>query len=98
MAEAKKEVKSKLKFKPLNGAIIVQSITPNDVTEGGLKLPPTALPNKRVAEVLAVDETQEKWVEVGQKVLCDIRTTEHIPIDGKSYGIIHKSQCYGIVE
>ena len=85
-----------MKFKPLNGAVVVKELAAKQ--EGIIIKPDTATNDKAIAEVLAVDETQEKWVEVGQKVLCDIRTTEAIPIEGSKYGILHKSQCYGIVE
>jgi chaperonin GroES len=94
-----------IKFKPLADRILVQPLSGEEVTKGGIVLPDSAKEKPQEGKVLAVGPG--KWVEgkqmpldvkVGDKVLYSKYGGDEIKIEGEELVILKEDDVLGIIE
>lgn len=93
-------------LKPLGDRIIVEAITAEEVTKGGIVLPDTAKEKPQEGRVVAVGpgklldngKTVPMEVKVGDRVVYSKYGGSEIKINGKEYVVLRQDDVLGIVE
>ncbi|MBI2344291.1 MAG: co-chaperone GroES [Deltaproteobacteria bacterium] len=94
------------KFRPLGDRLLVQRVTEEEKTKGGIIIPDTAKEKPQEAKVVAIgngktlDNGQVKALEVkvGDKVLFSKYSGSEVKMTGEDYLIIREEDVLGIVQ
>ena len=95
-----------MKFRPLHDRVVVERITAEEKSKGGIIIPDTAQEKPSQGEVIAVgpggrDETGKLIpidVKVGDRILFGKWSGTEIKIDGVEYLIMKESDIMGVIE
>lgn len=95
-----------MKLRPLHDYVLIRREKPQEVTAGGIILPPTGQKNAHTGEVLAVgpgryqeDGTRRPvGVEPGQVVCFQAFSDQTIRVDGEDLVMLRADDIQGIVE
>lgn len=95
-----------LKFRPLHDRLLVRRHNPDEVTAGGLIIPPSAQEDQAKGEVIAAGngELQEDGslrpldVKVGNVVLFGAYAGTKVKLDGEEYLIMRESDVLGVMD
>jgi len=95
-----------MRFRPLHDRIVVQRITADEKTAGGIIIPDSAKEKPQEGEVIAVGNG--KILENGTKVPLDVKVGDtvlfgkwsgtEVKIDGQDFLIMKESDVMGIME
>jgi chaperonin GroES len=93
-------------LKPLGDRIIVEAITAEEVTKGGIVLPDTAKEKPQEGKVVAVGpgklmdngKTAPMEVKVGDRVVYSKYGGSEIKINGSEFVVLRQDDVLGIVE
>jgi chaperonin GroES len=93
-------------LKPLGDRIIVEAITAEEVTKGGIVLPDTAKEKPQEGNVVAVGpgkvldngKTAPMEVKVGDRVVYSKYGGSEIKINGSEFVVLRQDDVLGIVE
>jgi len=93
-------------LKPLGDRIIVQAVTAEEVTKGGIVLPDTAKEKPQEGTVVAVGpgklldngKLAPMEVKVGDRVVYSKYGGSEIKINGNEYVVLRQDDVLGIVE
>ena len=94
-----------MNIKPLFDKVVVESVTTEEKSKGGLFLPSAAQEKPQTCKVVAVGpggvmdgKEVVMQVKVGDKVLCAKYAGSDFKVDGKEFTIIKQSDILAIVE
>ena len=95
-----------MKFRPLHDRVVVERITAEEKSKGGIIIPDTAQEKPSQGEVIAVgpggrDETGKLIpidVKVGDRILFGKWSGTEVKIDGVEYLIMKESDIMGVIE
>ena len=94
-----------MNIKPLFDKVVVESVTTEEKSKGGLFLPSAAQEKPQTCKVVAVGpggmmdgKEVDMQVKVGDKVLCAKYAGSDFKVDGKEFTIIKQSDILAIVE
>jgi len=95
-----------MKFRPLHDRVVVERITAEEKSKGGIIIPDTAQEKPSQGEVVAVgpggrDETGKLIpidVRVGDRILFGKWSGTEVKIDGVEYLIMKESDIMGVIE
>ena len=94
-----------MNIKPLFDKVVVESVTQEEKTKGGLYLPTSAQEKPQTCQVVAVGpggiiDGKEivMQVKVGDNVLCSNYAGSNFKVDGKEFTILKQSDILAIVE
>lgn len=94
-----------MNIKPLFDKVVVEAVTQEEKTKGGLFLPASAQEKPQTCQVVAVGpggiiDGKEivMQVKVGDKVLCSNYAGSNFKVDGKEFTILRQSDILAIVE
>jgi chaperonin GroES len=93
-------------LKPLADRIIVQAITAEEVTRGGIVLPDTAKEKPQEGEVIAVGpgrlldsgKVAAMEVKVGDRVVYSKYGGTEVKVNGSEYVVLRQDDVLGIVD
>lgn len=93
-------------LKPLGDRIIVEAITAEEVTKGGIVLPDTAKEKPQEGKVVAVGpgklldngKTAPMEVKVGDRVVYSKYGGSEIKLNGSEFVVLRQDDVLGIVE
>ena len=94
-----------MKVIPLNDKILVERLTADDKTSGGIILPDTAKEKPKQGKVLAVGEGKQLdtgkrsafQVKVGDRVLFTSYSGSEVNVDGKDYLVMTEDDVLAVV-
>jgi chaperonin GroES len=95
-----------MKFRPLHDRVVVERITAEEKSKGGIIIPDTAQEKPSQGEVIAVgpggrDEAGKLIpidVKVGDRILFGKWSGTEVKIDGVEYLIMKESDIMGVIE
>lgn len=94
-----------MNIKPLFDKVVVESVSTEEKSKGGLFLPTAAQEKPQTCKVVAVGpggvmdgKEVVMQVKVGDKVLCSKYAGSDFKVDGKEFTIIKQSDILAIVE
>ena len=94
-----------MNIKPLFDKVVVESVTTEEKSKGGIFLPSSAQEKPQTCIVVAVGpggivdgKEVTMQVKVGDKVLCSKYAGSEFKVDGKEFTIIKQSDILAIVE
>ena len=86
-----------MKLKPLGARALVKMIESDEQTASGIVLPDTAREKPQTAEVVAVGDTDEVKVGVGDVVVLVKYSGTEVKVDGKVHLIVDADDVLGVV-
>jgi chaperonin GroES len=95
-----------MKFRPLHDRVVVERITAEEKTAGGIIIPDTAKEKPQQAQVVAVGSGRilengtavPLTVKAGDKVLVGKWSGTDVTIDGTEYLILKEDEILGILQ
>lgn len=88
-----------MNIKPLKDRVLIKPKETEQKTEGGIYLPDTAKDDKvHEGEVIAVGESKEVQLKVGQKVLFEGFSGTELKMGGTKYLLLDVKDVLAIVE
>ncbi len=88
-----------MNIKPLKDRVLIKTHEAEQRTEGGIYLPDTAKNDKvQEGEVVAIGETKEVQLKVGQKVLFESFSGTEIKTGGKKYLLLEVKDVLAVIE
>ena len=93
-------------FRPLADRILVKRTDSDEVSPGGILIPPTAQEKPHQAEVIAVGrgrvldngKLEEPRVKVGDRILFGKYAGSEFKIDGEDHLILRENEIFGVIE
>lgn len=86
-------------IKPMKDKIVVKMLGNKDTTNSGLYILPSSQDDSLIAEVVAVNEnSSNKDIKVGDKVLVQKYGGQEFKLDNKKYIIYHQNCVLGFLE
>ena len=86
-----------MKLKPLGARALVKMIESDEQTASGIVLPDTAREKPQMAEVVAVGDTDEVKVGVGDVVVLVKYSGTEVKVDGEEHLIVDADDVLGVV-
>ena len=86
-----------MKLKPLGARALVKIIESDEQTASGIVLPDTAREKPQTAEVVAVGDTDEVKVGVGDVVVLVKYSGTEVKLDGEEHLIVDADDVLGVV-
>ena len=86
-----------MKLKPLGARALVKMIESDEQTASGIVLPDTAREKPQTAEVVAVGDTDEVKVGVGDVVVLVKYSGTEVKADGEEHLIVDADDVLGVV-
>jgi chaperonin GroES len=86
-----------MKLKPLGARALVKMIESDEQTASGIVLPDTAREKPQTAEVVAVGDTDEVKVGVGDVVVLVKYSGTEVKVDGEEHLIVDADDVLGVV-
>jgi chaperonin GroES len=86
-----------MRLKPLGARALVKMIERGEQTAGGIVLPDTAREKPQTAEVVAVGDSDEVMVGVGDTVVLAKYSGTEVKIDGEEHLIVDADDVLGVV-
>jgi len=86
-----------MKLKPLGARALVKMIESDEQTASGIVLPDTAREKPQTAEVVAVGDTDEVKVGVGDVVVLVKYSGTEVKVDGEEHLIVNADDVLGVV-
>jgi len=86
-----------MKLKPLGARALVKIIESDEQTASGIVLPDTAREKPQTAEVVAVGDTDEVKVGVGDVVVLVKYSGTEVKVDGEEHLIVDADDVLGVV-
>ena len=86
-----------MKLKPLGAGALVKMIESDEQTASGIVLPDTAREKPQTAEVVAVGDTDEVKVGVGDVVVLVKYSGTEVKVDGEEHLIVDADDVLGVV-
>ena len=87
-----------MKLKPLGARALVEMIEGEDTTASGIVIPDTAKEKPQRAEVIAVGDSDEVKVSIGDSVVLRKFGGTEVKIDGEDRVIVDAEDILGVVE
>ena len=87
-----------MKIIPLNDRVLIKPTVSEEKTASGLYIPQTSQEKTQVAEVIAIGDSEDIKVKVGQKVLHDKYAGTEIKADGEDYLIVAAGDILAVIE
>ena len=87
-----------MKIKPLGDRILVKVNPPETRTKGGIILPDTAQEKTQNGTVIAIGDSDQIKVKVGDKVMYDKYAGTSIKIDDEEHLILKMNDILAIIE
>ncbi len=87
-----------MKIIPLNDRVLIKPTVSEEKTASGLYIPQTSQEKTQVAEVIAIGDSEDIKVKVGQKVLHDKYAGTEIKADGEDYLIVTAGDILAVIE
>ena len=87
-----------MKLKPLGERALVKMIESEEQTASGIVLPDTAREKPQTAEVVAVGDSDELKVSVGEVVVLAKYSGTEVKIDREEHLIVDADDILGVVE
>jgi chaperonin GroES len=90
----------KLNIKPLADRVVIESVSAEEKTAGGLYIPDTANEKPQKGKVVAVGTGKKDEpisVKIGDEVLYGKYAGTEINVDGKDYLIMRESDIFAII-
>lgn len=87
-----------MKIKPLGDRILVKINPPETKTKGGIILPDTAQEKTQNGTVVAIGDSDQIKVKVGDKVMYDKYAGTSIKIDDEEHLILKMNDILAIIE
>jgi chaperonin GroES len=87
-----------MKIKPLGDRILVKVNPPETKTKGGIILPDTAQEKTQNGTVIAIGDSDQIKVKVGDKVMYDKYAGTSIKIDDEEHLILKMNDILAIIE
>ena len=86
-----------MKLKPLGARALVKMVEREEQTASGIVLPDTAREKPQTAEVVAVGDTDEVKVGVGDVVVLAKYSGTEVKVDGEDHLIVDADDVLGVV-
>ena len=87
-----------MKIITLNDRVLVKSTEAEEKTASGIYIPQTSQEKTQIAEVIAVGDSEDIKVKVGQKILHDKYAGTAVKADGSDYLILSAGDILAIIE
>jgi chaperonin GroES len=87
-----------VKLKPLGARALVEMVEGEETTASGIVLPDTAKEKPQTAEVIAVGDSEEVKVSIGDTVVLRKFGGTEVKIDGEDRVIVDAEEILGVVE
>lgn len=87
-----------MKVKPLGDRALVKTLEAETKTKGGIYIPDTAQEKTNDAEVVAIGESKDIVVKVGDHVLYESYSGTKIKIEGEEYILLKNENILAVVE
>jgi chaperonin GroES len=87
-----------MKFKPLGTRALVKMVEREQQTVSGIVLPDTAREKPQTAEVVAVGDSDEMKVSVGEVVVLAKYSGTEVRVEGEEHLIVDADGLLGVVE
>lgn len=85
-------------IKPLNDRVVAKPLDAEEKTKGGIYIPATAQEKTQEAEVIAVGDSSDIKVKVGDKIIHDKYAGTNIKIGEEEHIILKAEDILAIVE
>ena len=86
-----------MKLKPLGAGALVKMIESDEQTASGIVLPDTAREKPQMAEVVAVGDSDEVKMGVGDVVVLVKYSGTEVKVDGEEHLIVDADDVLGVV-
>lgn len=86
-----------MNVRPLGSRVLIKLETAEKKTASGLYIPDSASEKATVASVVAIGESSDIKVKVGDKVMFDKYATAALKIDGEEYLIIKAEDLMAVI-
>ena len=95
-----------MKFKPMFDKVVIKPYTADEMSQGGIYIPPNAQETPHKGEIVAVGPGARNengtiiplGVKVGDQVVYGKYAGSEIKIEGKDYMILEEESIMGIIE
>lgn len=87
-----------MKLKPLGARALVEMVEGEETTASGIVLPDTAKEKPQTAEVIAVGDSEEVKVSIGDTVVLRKFGGTEVKIDGEDRLIVDAEDILGVVD
>ena len=87
-----------MKLKPLGARALVEMVEGEETTASGIVIPDTAKEKPQTAEVIAVGDSEEVKVSIGDTVVLRKFGGTEVKIDGEDRVIVDAEDILGVVE
>jgi chaperonin GroES len=87
-----------MKLKPLGARALVKMIESDEQTVSGIVLPDTARKKPQTAEVVAVGDSDEVKVSIGDMVVLAKYSGTELKVEGEEHLIVDAEDVLGILE
>jgi chaperonin GroES len=87
-----------VKLKPLGARALVEMVEGEETTASGIVIPDTAKEQPQTAEIIAVGDSEEVKVSIGDTVVLRKFGGTEVKIDGEDRVIVDAEDILGVVE
>ena len=87
-----------MKIIPLNDRVLVKPFEAEEKTASGIYIPQTSQEKTKIAEVVAIGDSEDIKVKTGDKILHDKYAGTQVKADGVEYLILTASDILAVIE